>query len=273
MTHPTWYTPVIVVAFTVIAWLIFSEAPSPDLRASWIAGHFYALGATDMIYAGNEGYFSMLPADGWQDWSDAHGLEGPTYPFVYPPLWAAVASWAVPHVPYEIAKGVANVVNPALMAGMVWLAARCVDDRDVSVPMMTLVGCAFCIATLPGMVALAQNQPHILVAFLLVFAIERDRAGAPVAAGAALALAASLKLFPAIFVLLWIARGHWRPVAAFAVAGAALGGLSVLLAGWPLHRAFLDEIDAHRASTGAMITHFHTKRDRRDGPARHGPEA
>ncbi|ROT99008.1 glycosyltransferase family 87 protein [Histidinibacterium lentulum] len=254
MTHPPWYTPLIFLSFAAFSWLYFAGDPSPDLRATWIAGHFYSLGAPSQIYAGNEGYFTMRALESWDDWSAAEGLEGVNYPFVYPPLWAALAGALTQVMPYWLFKGIAAFLNPLLMVGMVWLAARCVDDREVSVQMMTFLGGLVVVFTLPGIVALQQNQPHILVSFLMVLAVERARAGAMAAAGAALGFAAALKLFPALLVVVWIASGRWRPVGWFALFGGGLGALSVALAGWPLHEAFLSEIDAIRASI--IVTGF-----------------
>ncbi|MDX1739050.1 MAG: glycosyltransferase 87 family protein, partial [Alphaproteobacteria bacterium] len=54
----------------------------------------------------------------------------------------------------------------------------------------------------PFGLALRENQPQILVSFLILLAIERERAGWNIAGGAALALAASIKLYPALFALL-----------------------------------------------------------------------
>jgi hypothetical protein len=79
---------------------------------------------------------------------------------------------------------------------------------------------------------------------LTVLAIDRARAGAPRSAGAALALAASIKHYPAVFAHFGLARG--RPAAAlwFALIGLGLGLLSILVAGWPLHAAVLPQIRA-----------------------------
>lgn len=248
MRHPAYYTVIVFAAFVAASWLMFAGDPSPDLRATWIAGHFYALGAYDQIYAGNEAFYTMLPGAGWEEYLAEIGHTGTAYPYVYPPLWAALTAFVTPVVPFELFKAVAEIVNPLLMVGMVWLAARCARDSDVSTTMMTLVGGLALLATLPGAAALEQNQPQILVSFLTIAAIERSRSGAPVTAGAALALAASVKLTPALLVIFWLAAGRRREALAFAVVGAALAALSVGLAGWPLHAAFLAEIDTIRRS-------------------------
>jgi hypothetical protein len=93
-----------------------------------------------------------------------------------------------------------------------------------------------------GGLAVYQNQPQILVSFLILLAIERNRNYSPVIAGVALALAASIKLYPALFAIFWLATGKRKAFVSFLVAGAFLGGASVYLAGWPLHQLFLHEV-------------------------------
>ncbi|EAR49542.1 hypothetical protein OG2516_13946 [Oceanicola granulosus HTCC2516] len=232
-------------AFAAASFAMFAADPSPDLHATWIAGELYAAGQTAQVYAGDAPLFTMRPSAGAEAYLAGIGHEGAAYPYVYPPLWAVVASWIAPHVPFAAAKLAANLVNPLLMAGMVALAAR-TAPRALPLPLLTLVGCAALLSSLPGAVALEQNQPQILVSFLVVAAIERARAGKPLTAGAALALAAAIKLTPALLCLLWLATGRRREAAAFVVAGGALGLLSIGLAGWPLHAAFLAEIDTIR---------------------------
>lgn len=93
-----------------------------------------------------------------------------------------------------------------------------------------------------GAIALMENQPQILVSFLVLLALERQRSGACVLAGAALALAAALKIYPVLFALLWLATGARHAATAFAITGGALGAVSILVAGWPLHGAFLETL-------------------------------
>ena len=98
--------------------------------------------------------------------------------------------------------------------------------------------------TFAGSLALMENQPQILVSFLILLALERLRADAPIAAGAILALAAALKVYPVLFALIWIIAGERRAPLAFAALGGVLGVASVALVGWPAHAAFLETLGA-----------------------------
>jgi len=85
--------------------------------------------------------------------------------------------------------------------------------------------------------------------------VERHRAGAPLTAGAVIALAASIKLYPALLALPFLASGNRRAFGSFVVIGASLGGLSIALAGWPLHSLFLAEVGR---ISGTVMSTIHT---------------
>lgn len=218
-----------------------SLAPSADLLAVWVAGQFWHMDRLQEIYPAAGPLFAMLPPDGWVDWlAQTQDYHASVYPFLYPPLWAVVMGALAPHS-YAPVAAAALWVNAALLAGTVVLAIRATDAVLHPVVHVGMVAAIFLLTQIAS-VGYLQGQPHILVAFLIVLAIERNAAGAGRAAGVALALAASIKLFPAIYAVIWIARGEKRALVSFALAGVALAGASVALAGWPLNRAFLDSV-------------------------------
>lgn len=216
-------------------------ANSADLLALWAAGLAHAQGAGHLIYPDPTGPFTMRPQEGWVPMMVAEGYVGELYAFIYPPLWAVLAGWLTTVADMETVVDVARVVNHALLLATFWLAWR-LAQRPLPLAGWMLAATALCMVSLPGMVGLRENQAQILVGFLIVLAIERERAGAQVAAGIALALAASIKLYPAAFALVWLAMLRWRAVAAFALAGGGLALASVALAGWPLHARFLETL-------------------------------
>ncbi len=231
---------VVVVSVAFLSYLVYRATPSADLLASWIAGHFLEIGALDRIYPQDTTAFTMLPPPGWQAYLDSHEYGDTVFPFIYPPLWAVVFGWLTRITEFTRVAQVASLVNPLLMGGMVLLAWRAGAAR-MSALHFTVIGLLVLFGSSIGTIAIFQNQPQILVAFLMVLAVERSQAGAPLTAGAALALAASIKLYPAAFALLWLASGDRRAFGAFLVVGLGLGALSVALAGWPLHRTFLNQ--------------------------------
>ena len=222
-------------------WFLCGGKPlSADLRAVWNAATMLAEGRPDLVYR-SEDVFTMTPPEGWLARAIAEGAETPVYPYLYPPLWAALLAPLTRWASFAQVSGVFAALNPILLALTLELARRAAGRPLAPVPWIAL-GTACLGATWIGTVALMENQPQILVAFLCVLALERHRAGAPVAAGAALALAAATKLYPAAFALFLLAAGDRRAALAFAGFGGALALASVALAGWPLHESFLDGV-------------------------------
>jgi len=232
---------------------ITGRGPSSDLTAVYMAGLAYAAERPDLIYAVEAGRFTMMPPEGWADLARRAGVEAADYPFVYPPLWAVLSAKVAPHLDSDVLATLALLMNHVLLVATVWLAWRACG-RPMTLLSYLTIGCGALLLTMPGHAALLQNQPQILVAALVVLAVERERAGAWLMGGAAMALAAALKGFPAAFALVWLAAGAWRPFSAFAVTGALLALSSVGLAGWPLHAEFVRLLSS--ISDTVLITDF-----------------
>ncbi|GAA0298340.1 glycosyltransferase family 87 protein [Rhodovulum strictum] len=228
---------------TVLLTVLTIPRLSGDLLPLWLAGQAFADGAPGEVYAPVEPVFRMLPPDGWAERARAAGYEGFVYPFVYPPLWAWVFGLIGQVADFQAIAALASLVNPALLLATCLLAWRASGSAQ-GVVVHVAIALALLLMTPVGRIAIMQNQAQILVAFLIVLALERTRANRPVSAGAA--LAASLKLFPAVFALFWLASGERRAFGAFAALGLGLGLMSVAVAGWPLHAEFL----GHVASIG-----------------------
>jgi len=248
----------LVVIVSAMSFAVFYNLRSPDLLASWLGGHFYQIGAWDQIYPADTITYSMLPPDGWLPHLQEKGYVGSVFPFIYPPLWAHVFGWLTNITTFETFSNVARAINPALMGAMVILAWRSIASAQ-SVALYTFIGLFILVSTFVGLIPIYQNQPQILVSFLIVLAIERSRYNAPVTAGVALAIAASIKLYPALFALFWLASGNHKAFFSFLACGLALAGVSVGLAGWPLHQTFLQEISV--INNTALVTSMNVSID------------
>lgn len=223
---------------TLASLLVFGLTQPADIRALWLAGQAVAEGRPDQVYPADRDFFTMMPPAGWHDLAARQGYSGQIYPFLYPPLWAALAAPLVETVPTATLDQAVRLLNPLLLSALVVIAYRLTRPR-LSVALAVPAALVF-LASLPaGHVALGQGQPQILVAVLILWALEREEAGHPRSAGALMALAAALKVYPAILALLWLAGRRWRAFGSFLLCGAALAAASVWLAGWPLHAEFL----------------------------------
>ena len=236
----------------------YATGSSADLRAWWMASDSLAAGQPLAVYPAETEVFTMRPVADWHARALARGEETALYPYLYPPLWVALGAPLTRIFSFAQAAQLASLLNPLLLAAMILLARRAAAI-PLRLPVAVLLGLVLTGGTVIGWPALYENQPQILVAALVVLAVERDRSGAPLQAGAALALAAALKLYPALFVLVWLLAGRARPLVSFMLVGGALGLGSIALAGWPLHRLFLDQMGI--VSGSVMLTNINYNLD------------
>ncbi|OYX42288.1 MAG: hypothetical protein B7Z02_12750 [Rhodobacterales bacterium 32-67-9] len=214
-----------------------------DLSAVYIAGWLWQNGQPDLIYAAPPAFFGGA-AESWTPALEALGIADRTiFPYVYPPLWAVlIAPLTTILGPQGFANAVALIQIP-MLAASVLLAARLVKPNGMPLFLWTLIGILVLALSVQSYLALQHNQPTITAGFLILLSFERLGAGRPVAAGAALAFAAAIKLSPAAFALIFLVDRQTRAAASFAIIGGALGLLSILLAGWPAHVDFLTSLD------------------------------
>ena len=233
---------ILIALFVALSVFLHSQHVSADLFAVYLAAMNYGAGDLSSIYHNPNPAFSLSTPPGWPQQAVDLGVFGrQLYPFIYPPIWAALLAplphWISPQS-FEMA---AFVINPALMGICAVLAYRIMQPKmDLVLWMVLSLG--FVVSTSFGHVALGQNQPQILVSTLILFALERSRYGKDIAAGSLLALAAAIKIYPAVFAIIWLATRNCRAFGTFCMVGGSLAGLSVFLTGWPLHQEFLDLI-------------------------------
>ncbi|MEM8740373.1 MAG: glycosyltransferase family 87 protein [Pseudomonadota bacterium] len=229
------------VAWVVAAW--WSHAP-PDLMSTYIAGQLYRTGEIDALYLG-EGASFVTEHPPWQAVLEAQGLVGQvTYPYVYPPLWAVLASAIPASVPAETVFRLSYALG-ALCIGLSALAAIRLSAPPGPRALWLAGMLAATLVVIEGKLTLHHCQPQIVVGLMILLAM-RYAGPVPIMAGAALALAAAIKLYPALLALWWLAERRWRTLGGFALIGGALGWLSLGLAGWPLHEAFLERLEILR---------------------------
>ncbi|NNE88425.1 MAG: DUF2029 domain-containing protein [Silicimonas sp.] len=214
---------------------------SADLRSMWLAGSFFSDVDIGTVYRPSEQLFSMQPPDAWIDSVLAEGIKTPVYPFIYPPLWAWLMSFVTPLTTMSEFGRIMGIINPCLVILSALLAMR-ITAPMIPRPVFLTISLGLASGSIVFLLPLNENQPQILVAFLTLLGIERTRSGAPIAGGAAMAFAASLKLYPLVFALVWLAAGYRSATLSFAVFGGALGLLSIVVAGWPMHAAYLSEL-------------------------------
>lgn len=236
-----WATALLLAAWCCGVVLAYWDHMPPDLMSTYVAGQLWRAGEPGAIYLGSSGTFPVTPPE-WTATLAAQGLSDmPIYPYVYPPLWAVLASALPPEIPPQTAIRAAYAVAALAMGLSAIVALRLAEPPGPRILWFAGLLLASLVA-IEGQLALHHCQPQILVGLFLLLAADQARRGAPVAGGAALALAAGLKLYPALLAFWWLADGRRGALAAFLVIGGALGLLSIALAGWPMHLEFLGRL-------------------------------
>ncbi len=212
-----------------------------DFSALYMAGYFYAAGDLSQIYAAPPEVISTVMPEVWQALLAEIGhADKQTYAFIYPPWVAALTAPLSAVDPQSAMNGLA-FLNAALLLGSAALAWR-IMGRPLPLWLWMAVSSAMLVTGLPAQSAMTLGQAQILVTFLTLLSFERLTKGHEISAGAALALAAALKLTPAAFVLVFIAGRNRTAFKSFCATGLALLALSLALFGWGPHATYLDRL-------------------------------
>jgi hypothetical protein len=186
-----------------------------------------------------------------------------SFHYLYPPV--TILAFAALSVAGELGGYLLHTAGTvAVGVALAWLIVRCVEGdlafgadprptRSVDLaPVDRALVAAYVLGSVHAMPSLLYGQVNVHIAAALgagAVWLERDREGA---AGAAFAVAAFLKAFPAAVGVWLLGRRAWRGVAA-AVGTAALAfGLGVLAFGVDTTRAYVAEVLLGQSRTAAF---------------------
>jgi alpha-1,2-mannosyltransferase len=231
--------------------IIIPIGTGADLAPLVIAARLFAQGRVDAMYAHDPGYVDIFDQHLWIAAAEAVGFtDGRFYIYLYPPLWAAALAPFACGAIFETVLWTVGTLNLAAVGGSVIVAAA-LWNRSILRPiplLLCLVALCWSYPLIRTMV-LGQMQP--LMVFCVVAAIAASQAGRPRLAGSVLALGAAIKLIPAVVAVYWLFTGRRDAAFWFALAGVVLAGLSLALAGWDAHLAYLDAL--RRMSAGYAV--------------------
>ncbi|SPF75185.1 hypothetical protein ALP8811_00170 [Aliiroseovarius pelagivivens] len=239
------YTVLLVlgVALVVMHWGRFP----PDFSALYFAGQFYGEGAVAAIYPQSETFFWDVPPPDWRAKADAASelYKQPARivtPYIYPPLWVVPLSWLSSLLDFRQAAHAMLLANVAALLAMVRIGYDLLAPKRIAVLHWVLILSAILLTSTVSRLALHLGQPQIFVSFLTLLAFADLAKNRPMRAGGWLALAASIKLAPALFVVIFIMERNWKAAGSFVVIGGVLAAMSILTMGWPLHDLFLTKL-------------------------------
>ena len=126
--------------------------------------------------------------------------------------------------------------------------------RVTSLPYRRILLVSF-LCVIPLRTNFLYGQYYVVVLFLICAAYYTWQRGHRLTAGILLALAAFFKLFPALFLILFLWKRDWRAVVGLVSGGAALAIASVVMFGWQVHKVFFIEV-LPRALHGDIINPY-----------------
>jgi len=207
----------------VPAWSLLNT----DFPNTYLAGRLY-----------RQGY----PMDRVYDWIwfqrqwDHTGFERRIVAYVPLTLFSTLPVLPLCSLPPLQAKRGWLVINLVLLGLAAYLLSRITKLGWRRILILTFL------ATFPLRTNFLFGQQHLLVFFLLTLAAWFYFSQRPASSGAILALAAALKLYPALLVFYFLRKRQWRALTGLVLTGLGLAGLSLLLFGLEAHRVYLVEL-------------------------------
>jgi len=239
----------------IAVFVIFSnQLVADDAEGYYVAGHFANLGNWDGVYPYFNPPLSAPDANFYRDQASLLGNEdGLASAFLYPPLWAKIAGLMVGIMDFASFRIIMAVVIGISIFALVEASRQ---FWDISITRVAALAAAlpFLLTTTGPFVALNELQMQVPVSALILAALIFGQKDLPIWAGFCLALAASIKAYPALFVLIFLIEKDFRSTLWFLGFGAALGLISILWAGWPAHQIYLDVLAERSGETVIRYT-------------------
>ncbi|MEO8531724.1 MAG: glycosyltransferase family 87 protein, partial [Deltaproteobacteria bacterium] len=209
-----------------------------DMASIYMGAHYFARGEFAMIYPPELTLVGETPQAWLPDLRAMGAADETAYPFVYPPIWAAVVAPLTFVLSASGFMKVTLVIQTGLLFGSVWLAYQIAGGFTT----FARWSMASVIATLVSVVvsvALTLNQPQIMLTFFVLLAVKLLLDDRQLAAGALLGVVAAIKLAPVLFIVMLIATKRWRAALAMLASIAVLVALSFAICGPTLNADFI----------------------------------
>ena len=149
--------------------------------------------------------------------------------------FSTLAMWPLTGLEPLTAKRIWILLNLALLVPIGWML------RSMTRLTYRQIALVFALS-IPLQRNLEFGQFYVVLLLLIVAACWAYLRGYLALAGVLVAIAAACKIFPALLLVLFLQRRHWRVLAWGAIAGIAATGLSIAVFGWNVHRTYLLEI-------------------------------
>lgn len=226
-----------------------------DLSSLWMAGRLVLEGLPGHLYAYHPTNFAWVDDPVWLALREQLGVEAVLHPYLYPPIVAYLLSPFTLWLPFGVATRLVLVANVFALA-LTAVAAADLFHRPLLRPVPLALFLTAVALTTPFQYALALGQTTPLVLAAVLGGVWLERRGRPVAGGALLALAAVIKLTPALLLVWWLLRRRWRAVGGFALGVGLAGGLGLAAMGLDVHIEWITNL---RRVSGAGLAAFNVQ--------------
>jgi len=223
----------------------------PDMAALYFAGYFFDIGRFDLIYDAQANIFMGGTTESWKAAFGEIGYGGKTvYPFVYPPIWAAILSIPAQLDPIVFFR-LSYILQLPLIPVSIFFAWR-IMGKIVPLAILMLMMLLLLRLSVFGLFTFSNNQPAILITFLLLLWLDQSKRGNHKVALAAIIIASAIKIYPAALMLVYLLNKQYRLLGWYIAIIAAIVALSFILAGPELHWIFIETIQ--RISSLVFVT-------------------
>ncbi len=182
----------------------------------------------------------------FQRQKDHLAIDYPLVGFMPNPPMCAVPILPLARFPALTAKRVWLILNLGLLFLATWIL------HGVTILPWRRVALISFLCVLPLRMNFICGQYYVVILVLICSAYYAWLRGHKIASGLVLAAAASLKLFPAAFLIFFLWKRDWRAGTGLVLGGIVLTGASVGIFGWEVHRVWLIEV-LPRALHGDII--------------------
>lgn len=214
-----------------------------DFTQYYVASRMVLEGEAHNIYR-TDGYY-LAKAAAYGAVTDAGG----TMTNAYPPF-AAFCLIPFALLPFRPALLLFSITGMLALGAGVW--AFFADEAKITRRDFILAGLLITFSFFPVYYSLYMGQVNALVFLCVALVLYFARRGSPRCAGFFIALAALIKLFPAVLMVYFAAKRQFKPVVAAVVSMILLGAISLTVCDARLYITYFSQVLPREAGGGAF---------------------
>jgi len=238
-----WLTPLFFLLFITINVVYYRNMPGDDLSSSYIACRLLGNGKSDHLYSFNPEYFHIVDDPVWVDMAQKTSFTGFLHPYVQTPLWAFILAPLCKTMNFPAFNLLFLVLNFIAIAGTIWLTAYQWAPSFLSRPVLLAGFLAVFSLTTPIYYTAFLNQTHPLILFATILAVFLASRKQHILSGFVLAVAASIKITPAIIAIYWLISGKRKSAGSFLAWWVSLNILTLLIFGVGISLDYLSNLN------------------------------